>query len=155
MSKNKIIIIAIALVILIGGVLYFQSVNENREEEVLTGKTVEEVAEEWVENNSPTYLYDGEDLSFVEKRGLDLYGCEDCYEVEFTFNSRHAGYGDREGEALAQVITPHNIVVLVEGDEVTKVVTDQVYDEMEGVFLEETTEPTEGDLMEEMEELEE
>jgi hypothetical protein len=140
MSKRNIIIV-IVLVVLVGGFFYLQSVNKVNDEEFLTGETVEEIAKDWVENNSPTYLYDGEDLSFIEKRGLDLYGCENCYEVEFAFTSRHAGYGDREGEALAQVITPHTIIVLVEDKEVTKVVTDQIYDEMEEKFFEEMTEP--------------
>ncbi len=94
------------------------------------------LAKSWVETKSPTFLYDGMDLKFVESRGLDLVGCENCYEVDFTFDSRHAGYGDREGEMLAQVITPHEITLVVNGDSVESAVTDQVFDEMEGEFIE-------------------
>jgi uncharacterized protein YxeA len=139
MSKNNIIIILIVLAILVGAFLYWQSANKENEN-ILTGETTEEIAENWIEENSPTYLYDGEDLSYIDTRGLDLYGCENCYEVEFTFNSRQAGYGNREGEMSAQVITPHNIIILVEDKEVTKVITDQTFDEMKGVFLEDMAE---------------
>ncbi len=97
--------------------------------------SVEEISERWIKNHSPTYSFDGEDLELVESRGLDLVGCENCYEVEYRFDSRHAGYGDRTGEALAQVITSHNTVVFVEDKLVTKAVTDGVYNEITGEFL--------------------
>jgi len=102
----------------------------------LEGENVQDIARNWIEENSPTYNFDGENLSFVEERGLDLVGCENCYEVEYEFQSRHAGYGDRTGENLAQVITPHTIVVLVEDGSVVKAVTDGIYDEIAGEFLE-------------------
>lgn len=94
-----------------------------------------EQAEDWTENNAPTYLYDGQDLQFVESRALDSVGCEDCYEYEFKFTSRHAGYGNREGEMVAQVLTDHTIVVTVKDGEITKVVTDDKFNEMSGEFL--------------------
>ncbi len=97
---------------------------------------LQEKAETWIKENAPTYIFDGRNLEFVEKRGLDLIGCENCYEFEFTFESTNAGYGDREGKILAQVITPHTIVVLVEDGEVTNAVTDQVFDEIKGESLE-------------------
>ncbi|MCF7915797.1 MAG: hypothetical protein K9L66_11570 [Spirochaetaceae bacterium] len=37
-----------------------------------------------------------------------------AYEMVFEFKSRHSGYGDREGEMLTQVITPHELEVRVE-----------------------------------------
>ncbi len=91
--------------------------------------TMYSIARSWIVNNSPTFLFDGEDLEFQEVRGLDLVDCENCYEVDFSFQSRHAGYGNREEEALAQVITFHNITVFIEDNLVTRVVTDGVFDE--------------------------
>lgn len=44
----------------------------------------------------------------------------------------NAGYDDREGEMVAQVLTDHTIVVTVKDGEITKVVTDGVFDEMSG-----------------------
>jgi len=101
-----------------------------------SAKSPREIAEGWIKENSPTYKFDGMNLRFIESRGLDLVDCENCYEVEFEFNSRHAGYGDRTGENLAQVITPHTIVVLVDGTEVKRAVADQGYDEINQTFLE-------------------
>jgi len=95
-----------------------------------------EKAEIWIKNNAPTYIYDGKDLKFIEERGLDLVGCEDCYEYEFEFTSMHGGYGDREGEMVTQVLTDHTIVVTVENGEVTKVVTDNKFNEMTGEMVE-------------------
>jgi hypothetical protein len=92
-------------------------------------------ARNWIENNAPTYLFDGMNLIFVETRALDLVDCEDCYEVEFTFESRQAGYGDRTEGASAQVITPHTIVVFIEDGAVTRVITDGVYNEMTGEMM--------------------
>lgn len=90
----------------------------------------------WIENNSPTYRFDGADLEFVEERGLDLVGCENCYEFEFEFLSSQAGYGNREDKIVAQVITPHTIVVRIENGEVVSVVTDGKFDEMAGELIE-------------------
>lgn len=90
----------------------------------------EDIAKEWIEDSSSTYKFDGMNLELVEVRGLDLVNCENCYEVEFIFNSRHAGYGNRDGQILAQIITPHTIVVTVENGETIKVITDQKYDEL-------------------------
>ncbi len=99
-------------------------------------ENVQDIARNWIKNNSPTYNYDGEKLTFIEERGLDLVDCENCYEIEYSFQSRHSGYGNREGENLAQVITNHNIVVLVKDGEVNRVVTDQKYDEINQELLE-------------------
>ncbi len=104
-------------------------------EEIEPEESNREKAENWIEENAPTYLFDGSNLKFMEERGLDLVGCEDCYEYEFEFTSRHAGYGNREGEAVAQVITPHTIVVTIENGEITKVVTDNKFDEMKGELI--------------------
>lgn len=95
-----------------------------------------EIAENFVTSQAPTYLFDGMNLELIESRALDLAGCEECYEFEFSFDSRHSGYGDRAGEALAQVITPHTIVVTVEFGEVAKAITDGKYDEINEEFLE-------------------
>ncbi len=60
--------------------------------------------------NSPTYLFDGSGLEPV--RTLEG-GCEGCMAFIFGFESSHAGYGNRAGQMLAQVITPHTAVVEV------------------------------------------
>ena len=106
---------------------------EKKEEELK--ENPEDVAKDWVKNNSSTYRFDGMDLKLLEIRGLDLADCENCYEVEFGFNSSHTGYGDREGQMLAQVITPHVIVITVKNGKAAKAITDQKYDEIKQEFV--------------------
>jgi hypothetical protein len=50
--------------------------------------------------------------------------------MTYEFMSSQAGYGDRSGEAPAQVITQHTIVVRVAGGEVTSAIIDGIWDEM-------------------------
>ena len=46
----------------------------------------------------------------------------------FEFESRHAGYGDRTGQMLAQVITPHKASIGVEQGEIRSAVLDKKWD---------------------------
>jgi len=89
------------------------------------------IAEEAVKN-SPTYKFDGFDLQFISSETLR---CPYCWEFTFSFQSRAAGYGDRTGQMIAQVITPHTIRVTVEKGRVVSVVTDQTFDELNQKFL--------------------
>lgn len=91
-----------------------------------------EIARNWILENSPTYKFDGFELEFKE---INLLRCPFCYEFIFKFKSRQAGYGDRTGDILAQVITPHTIAVITEKGVVTHAITDEAYDEMEARFL--------------------
>lgn len=93
-----------------------------------------QVAGSWVQQNAPTYLFDGSGLTL--KKGITLT-CPACFSFAFTFESSHGGYGDRTGQIVAQVITNHEIVVQVEQGEVVYAVTDGRFDEMSGTMLEE------------------
>lgn len=90
-----------------------------------------QIAQEAAEN-APTYKFDGFDLKFESSEALP---CVNCWEFTFSFSSRHAGYGNRTGQILAQVITPHQIRVNVEDEEVVVVVTDRTFDELKQIFL--------------------
>jgi len=90
-----------------------------------------QIAEEAVKNAS-TFKFDGFDLQFVSSEALD---CPSCWEFTFSFKSRAAGYGDRTGQMLAQVVTPHTIRVTVDNGTVTSLVTDQTFDELNQRFL--------------------
>lgn len=90
-----------------------------------------QIAQEAVEN-APTYKFDGFDLKFESSETLP---CPNCWEFTFSFSSRYAGYGDRTGQILAQVITPHQIRVNVDDEEVVAVVTDRTFDELRGIYL--------------------
>ena len=94
-------------------------------------------AETWMENESPTYSYDGENLELTEEEETEA----GVFEFTFEFQSRAGGYGDREGQMVTQVITPHTTVVTVEYDEendeynVTSAITDEKYDELNEEML--------------------
>jgi hypothetical protein len=78
--------------------------------------------------NSPTYHFDGFNLEL--KSSQPLYCGDDCWEFTYTFQSRHAGFGNREGLVLAQVITPHQIIVTLRSGQITEAVTDGKFAEL-------------------------
>ena len=79
--------------------------------------------------NSPTYLYDGiEDT--VKLADTITLRCPSCWSFVYVFESRHAGYGDRKGQGLVQVITPHRAAITVQEGNVTRAVMDDVWDMM-------------------------
>jgi hypothetical protein len=87
--------------------------------------------------NAPTYKFDGipDTMKFVETRILESYPVQ--YVVVVTFDCRQAGYGDRAGQILAQVITSHTATVKVVNGEVVSAVLDDEWDELNQVEIEE------------------
>lgn len=92
----------------------------------LTEEGSRKLAEEFV-RNSPTFRFDGNQvtLELVETLYPEI---ENAWQFVFRFESAHAGYGDRTGQMLAQVITPHEAVITVEGGEVKNAVMDEKWD---------------------------
>ena len=84
------------------------------------------IAEEYVKDD-PTFAYDGmeDTLTLVD---MTTARCPYCWLFTFEFDSRHAGYGDRTGQVLAEVITPHQVQVTVQLLEVTSAVMDGQWD---------------------------
>jgi hypothetical protein len=118
---KRLILVATAIFILIAMIIVGQSCITK-----YTEAESEKAAHNFVQNSS-TYTFDGmsETLELVNTRGL-----EDASSWEFTyrFESRHAGYGNREGQMLAQVITPHEAMITVENGEVKSAVMDEKWD---------------------------
>jgi hypothetical protein len=131
-------IIILAVLVLVAVVAFFV-LRDSGEPGVFTQAESQLVAQNWVETTSPTYTFDGMDLTLVSE---EVRVPDTEYEYVFTFDSRAAGYGDRSEEMAAQVITPHEIRVVVSSGVVTSVVTDGVYDEMTGQMIEVPAEPT-------------
>ncbi len=86
------------------------------------------IVRDWVENRSPTYTFDGTHLELVSSEQLP--DCASCFEYTFEFDSLGAGYGDREDKVVAQVITPHTMVVEVWNGDLYTALTDGVFDEL-------------------------
>jgi len=109
-------VIAVALIAAIFG----QSCNANGEQKA------EEIARDFIKNCA-TFQYDGmeDTLKLVETLYPDI---ENAWQFIFHFESYHAGYGDRTGQILAQVITPHEAIITVENGEVKSAVMDEKWD---------------------------
>lgn len=90
----------------------------------LTEQQSKETAKSFVET-SATYKFDGSGLSFKEVIPMD---CPYCWQLVFEFQSSAAGYGDREGMMLAQVITSHEAVVTVTEGKVDSAILDEKWD---------------------------
>jgi hypothetical protein len=93
------------------------------------------IAEEFV-RNSPTFVFDGieDTLRVIDTITLR---CPYCWQFTFEFDSRHAGYGDRTGQALAQVITHHIAQITVDMGEVKSAVMDGSWDMLNQEIIDE------------------
>jgi len=145
--KTILIIIVILVLVLVGTWLLLQKnvIEEGSDPELSGGDsgTISEkdlygkeaskkIAQNWILENSSTYKFDGINLKFKEIRESN---CNFCYVIVFEFESRYAGYGDRTDEVLAQVITPHTIIIYIEKGLVKRAEIDNIYDEINNKLL--------------------
>lgn len=94
-----------------------------------TSKRAIEIAKNFTVQ-APTFKYDGilDTLNVTDSKILESFPVQ--YVITLTFDSTHAGYGNREGQILAQVITPHIAVVKVENGNVISAIIDNKWDEL-------------------------
>lgn len=83
--------------------------------------------------NAPTYKFDGvnQSVQVVNSKTIGQNG----WEFSFTFSCSHAGYGDRTGQVLAQVITTHSARIQVVNGKVTSAILDDKWDEFNQKML--------------------
>jgi hypothetical protein len=74
------------------------------------------IAEDLI-RNSPTFTFDGIPDSLSLKETLTS-NCPSCWVFIFEFQCSNAGYGDRTGQELATVITPHTASIAVQQGEI-------------------------------------
>ena len=110
----------------------------------ITEAESKEIARDFVEN-SPTYQFDGFDLEYNQTVVLR---CPYCWMFVFDFKSRHAGYGNRTGQVLAQVITPHTAVVTVINGTITSAILDDRWDMLTQTPVSEFDSPGEAQAVE-------
>lgn len=72
---------------------------------------------------SPTFVYDGI-LGTLELTETDYHGEENAWIFVLLFESAHAGYGDRTGHLLAEVVTPHEARLTVQDGMVVNAILD-------------------------------
>ncbi len=91
------------------------------------------IAEKYV-RSCRTFVFDGiqDSLKLVKTETLR---CPFCWQFTFEFDCRHAGYGDRTGQVLAEVITPHKALITVMQGEVTYAVIDGKWDIIKQALL--------------------
>ena len=104
----------------------------------LTEEGSKNLADDFV-SNRPTFVFDGIEESLVLEETVCLLkenkpGSQETlskvhgWSFTFKFESTHSGYGDRSGQILAQVITPHEAIITVEAGEVTSAIMDGEWD---------------------------
>lgn len=97
----------------------------------ITQEESRQIAGDFV-RNSPTFKFDGieDTLNFVKADILRTSNERTPFGWQFTFEfqCQQSGYGDRTGQILAKVITPHKAVINVEQGKVTEAVMDQKWD---------------------------
>jgi hypothetical protein len=111
------------LLVLIGAIFIAGCITPETEQGFTEAKS-REIARVFVEH-SPTYQFDGFELEYNQTIVLR---CPYCWLFVFDFQSRHAGYGNRTGQVLAQVITPHTAEVTVINGTITRAVLDERWD---------------------------
>jgi len=93
-----------------------------------------EVAKKYIVT-SPTFASDGllETLDVENVSIMESYPVQ--YRIKVAFDSSHGGFGNREGQILTQVITPHKVDIIVSEGEVLSAVTDEVWDELNHQYV--------------------
>ena len=92
------------------------------------------IGERFLEH-SPTFIFDGILTSTQIGEIERCVPSDTCFTFHFSFKCTHPGYGDRGGQALAQVITEHEARITVEQERVTRAVIDEKWDVMAQRFL--------------------
>ncbi len=94
-----------------------------------TADEAEEIALDFL-RHAPTFSFDGVpgSMEVIDVAAAESYPVQ--YFVTVAFECSHAGYGDRAGQVLAQVVTPHEIRINISDDQVLSAVIDGVWDEL-------------------------
>jgi len=139
MSKTINTIVAIALVSLFPALTIYAGLNAPTVE-FSEGQAII-IATDYLKG-SPTFSFDGiEDT--IELVDVDTIRMPNTWSVTLKFDSRHAGYGNRTGEMVAQVITEHTMVIMVSNGEIISAITDDIFNE-----ITETLQPVDTSLEE-------
>lgn len=87
------------------------------------------IAKQFVQSEA-TFRYDG--MADTLKAGLGRTIADGHFEIVAEFTSAQGGFGDRTGQMVIQVLTPHRAVVEVEKGRVTSAIMDGQWDMLAG-----------------------
>ena len=96
------------------------------ETEKVTQEESQKIAAEYVKKDE-TFTFDGI-ADTLKLTGTDQANCPYCWVFTFEFDSRQAGYGNRTGQVLAQVITHHKAVITMQQGRVASAIMDGRWD---------------------------
>jgi hypothetical protein len=84
---------------------------------------------------SPTFTFDGDINTLDTEYVGSLESFPPQYMIKISFDSAHGGFGNREGQMLTQIITPHKMDIVVSEGIVISAVTDETWDEMNNQYV--------------------
>lgn len=90
-----------------------------------------QVAENFI-LNSPTYIYDGYDLT---RETVSRGECPGCWNYVFGFKTKNNGFGDRAEVEVPSLVTFHQANIEIEYGEVVRANIDEVWDIFAQDFL--------------------
>jgi putative hemolysin len=137
-SKNLVIIIAISIAAA-SLAAYFVPVQKETTTIPITPQDKEMyealgVAQRFVPT-SPTFAFDGNINTLKTEYVGATKSLPPQHMIRATFESSHGGFGNREGQILTQVITPHEMNILVSEGAVISAVTDDTWDELNHQYV--------------------
>jgi len=84
---------------------------------------------------TPTFAFDG-DVNTLDTKHVDILETSPTsYLIQFTFDSANSGYGNRDGQNLSGITTPHKIEIVVSEGMVISAVTDEQWDELNHQYV--------------------
>lgn len=124
MLKHALLLIALAVMLAV--LMAVGCAKTGSQEGSISQEESQKIAKDFLQN-SPTFKFDGMEntLKLVSTTALKK---PHSWQFEYEFQCRHAGYGDRTGKILAQVITPHKAQIVVQEGEVVHALLDGKWD---------------------------
>lgn len=126
MNRNILPVITLLAALMFTGASFFAPQGSG---DGFTQGGVEDIALKYL-LGSPTFAYDGipDSVNILDVVAMESFPVQ--YVVTIAFDCSHAGYGDRTGQILAQVITFHEIRVKIVEGWVVSAVIDDMWDEL-------------------------
>ena len=84
---------------------------------------------------TPTFEFDG-DINTLDTISIDLMeSVPTSYLIKFEFDSANKGFGNREGQDLDEVVTHHQMEIIVSEGSIVSAITDRTWDELNHQFV--------------------
>ena len=90
---------------------------------------------------SPTFEFDGDINSLKTEYVGSTKSIPPQHIFKATFESSHEGYGNRHGQSVKQMITPHTMSILVSEGSIVSAITDETWDELKELFIQRLADP--------------